>query len=133
MGLPRRDARYHTYADYLTWPEDLRYELIDGAAYLMAPAPAPDHQDVVGELFRQAANALEGKPCRPYLAPFDVRLPKGDEADERIDTVLQPDLLAICDRARIDRRGLARRAGLGRGSAVTVDGRARPDAQACRL
>lgn len=106
MGLPRRDTQYHTYADYLTWPEDLRCELIDGVAYLMAPAPAPEHQDVVGELFRQAANALEGKPCRPYLAPFDVRLPKGDEADEHIDTVVQPDLLVICDRARIDRRGL---------------------------
>jgi len=28
MGLPRRDTRHHTYADYLTWREDVRYELI---------------------------------------------------------------------------------------------------------
>lgn len=106
MGLPQRDTRYHTYADYLTWPEDVRYELIDGVAYLMAPAPAPVHQEIVGELYYQVRSALEGKPCRPYIAPFDVRLPKADEADERIDTVVQPDLLVICDRARIDRHGL---------------------------
>jgi hypothetical protein len=41
MGLPLRDHDYHTYGDYLRWPEDVRYELIDGEAYLMAP-PAPD-------------------------------------------------------------------------------------------
>jgi len=40
MGLPQRDAGHHTYADYRRWPEDVRYELIDGVAYLMAPAPS---------------------------------------------------------------------------------------------
>jgi hypothetical protein len=38
MGLPQRDAQHHTYGDYLAWPEDLRYELIDGVAYLKTPA-----------------------------------------------------------------------------------------------
>ena len=49
---------------YLTWPDDVRYELIDGVAYLMSPAPTLDHQDVVGEVYRQLANALEGQPDR---------------------------------------------------------------------
>jgi hypothetical protein len=35
MGLPRRDALHHTYADYRTWPEGMRYELLDGTAYLV--------------------------------------------------------------------------------------------------
>jgi Uma2 family endonuclease len=35
-----------------------------------------------------------------------VRLPKGDEADERVDTVVQPDVLIVCDSSRIDRRGV---------------------------
>jgi len=56
--------------------------------------------------FARPPTHWKAKPCRPYLAPFDVRLPKSDEVDERIDTVLQPDLLAICERTRIDRRGL---------------------------
>ena len=106
ISLPKRDAACHTYSDYLAWPEDLRYELIDGIAYLMAPAPARVHQEFVGELFRQTANALEGKPCRAYIAPFDVRLPKANEADASVDTVVQPDLLVVCDAAKLDERGM---------------------------
>jgi Uma2 family endonuclease len=106
MSLPRRDTAYHTYADYLSWPEDVRYELIDGVAYLMAPAPARVHQEVVLEMAYQVRGALEGKPCRTYIAPFDVRLPKTNEADARVDTVLQPDLLVVCEQAKLDERGL---------------------------
>lgn len=106
MGLARRDHDYHTYADYLAWPEDVRYELIDGVAYLMAPAPTLDHQDIAGEIYFQLRRALEGKPCRAFIAPVDVRLPKADEADERIDTVVQPDVLVVCDEAKLDRRGV---------------------------
>jgi Uma2 family endonuclease len=107
MSLPRKDLSKHTYGDYLRWPEDVRYELIDGEAYLMAP-PAPDlaHQDIAGEIFRQVANALEGKPCRAFIAPVDVRLPKGREADESVDTVVQPDVLVVCDDTKLDRRGV---------------------------
>jgi Uma2 family endonuclease len=106
MGLALRDHEHHTYGHYLQWPDDLRYELIDGRAYLMAPAPTLDHQDVAGEIFRQLANVLAGKPCRAFIAPVDVRLPKGDEADEWIDTVVQPDVLVVCDENKLDRRGV---------------------------
>ena len=106
MGLALKDNQYHCYGDYLNWPEDIRYELIDGDAYLMAPAPDLAHQDVAGEIFRQAANALRGRPCRALIAPVDVRLPKQDEADERIDTVVQPDVLVVCDSNKLDRRGV---------------------------
>jgi len=106
MGLAQRDRERHTYGDYLKWPEDARYELIDGIAYLMAPAPTLDHQDVAGEIYLQLRQALSGTPCRVFIAPVDVRLPKADEADERIDTVVQPDVLLVCDPARLDRRGV---------------------------
>jgi Uma2 family endonuclease len=105
MGLPLRDAHRHTYGDYLGWPEDIRYELIDGEAYLMAPAPSPAHQRLVLELARQIADAPEGGPCEVFVAPFDVRLPHADEADEQVDTVLQPDLTVVCDPKKIDERG----------------------------
>ena len=78
MGLPLRDLEYHNYGDYRTWPEDVRYELIDGEAYLMAPAPTVGHQIIVGEIYRQIANALQGHPCRVLLAPVDVLLPRAD-------------------------------------------------------
>lgn len=105
MGLPQRDLEFHTYAEYAAWPDDVRYELIDGIAYAMGPAPARRHQEVAGELFRQIADALEGSPCRPYIAPFDVRLPRADEADGKIATVVQPDISVICDKAKLDERG----------------------------
>ena len=80
MGLPKRDAGRHTYGEYRRWPEEARYELIDGVAYAMAPAPSRRYQEVLLELARQVANALEGHPCRPFIAPFDVRLPRAGEA-----------------------------------------------------
>jgi Uma2 family endonuclease len=56
--------------------------------------------------YLQARLALKDKPCRVFIAPVDVRLPKHDEADENIDTVVQPDVLVICDSNKLDRRGI---------------------------
>jgi len=106
MGLARRDTIHHTYGDYLRWPEDVRYELIDGEAFMMAPAPDLEHQEVAGEVFRQLANTLADGPCRALIAPVDVRLPRLNEADDQIDTVVQPDVLVVCDPSRLDRRGV---------------------------
>lgn len=106
MGLALRDHDLHSYAEYLTWPDDARYELIDGIAYAMAPAPTLEHQDFAGEIYRQLANALQGKPCRAFIAPLDVRLPKADEADGRVNTVVQPDVLVVCQPGKLDRRGV---------------------------
>jgi len=106
MALQQRDDHHYTYGDYRTWPEDVRYELIDGTAWLMSPAPGRRHQEMVGEIYYQVRQALEGEPCRTYVAPFDVRLPRGDEADDAIDTVVQPDVLVVCDRDMLDEAGL---------------------------
>jgi Uma2 family endonuclease len=106
MAPTQRDTAHHAYSDYLAWPDDLRYELIDGVAYLIAPTPTRVHQEVVGEMYRQTANALVGQPCRAYIAPFDVRLPKRDESDDEVDTVVQPDLLVVRDASKLDDRGM---------------------------
>lgn len=107
MALPRRDALHHTYADYLTWTDSEREELIDGVAYIREPpAPSRPHQELVGELYLQIRLALEGKRCRAYVAPFDVRLPKAGETDDQIDTVVQPDVLIVCDLNKLDVRGM---------------------------
>ena len=106
MGLALRTEKHYTYADYLQWPDDTRYELIDGEAFRMAPTPPIEHQEIAGEVYCQLANQLDGQPCRPYIAPVDVRLPRKDEADAAIDTVVQPDVLVVCDPHKIDRRGV---------------------------
>ena len=106
MGYAQRKEQRFTYADYQRWPEEARYELIDGEAFLMAPAPLIEHQIIAGEIFRQLANALDGQACTPFVAPVDVRLPRADEADEAVDTIVQPDVLVVCDPAKIDRRGV---------------------------
>jgi len=106
MGLALKDAQHHCYGDYLTWSDDQHYELIDGDAYLMSPGPDLGHQDVAGEVYLQIRQALKNKACRAFIAPLDVRLPKHNEADERIDTVVQPDVLVVCDSFKLDRRGV---------------------------
>jgi len=94
-------VKRYTYADYYSWDDGERWELIDGIPYAMGPAPHPDHQTALGNLFALFKNFLKGKPCKVYLSPFDVRL----NADERDDTVVQPDLLVVCDMTRLDYRG----------------------------
>jgi Uma2 family endonuclease len=107
MTVRKRDAERHTYGDYLAWSRDYGDELINGTAYVREP-PSPTilHQEIVGELHRQIANALRGKPSRVYMAPCDVRLPKSDEDDGLVDTVVQPDLLIVSDLKKVDTRGV---------------------------
>jgi Uma2 family endonuclease len=104
MGAAEQLQEYFTYADYAKWPEDERWELIDGVPYAMA-APSRQHQEVVLELGTQILQHLRGTPCRPYVAPFDIRLPRNKEADEKVDTTVQPDIAVICDRNKLDDKG----------------------------
>jgi len=97
--------RKFTYEDYLTWPEEERWELMDGVAYNMTPAPSPDHQRLSGDIFRQISTFLLEGPCEVFAAPFNVRLPEAGEADADILTVVQPDIAVICDPAKLDERG----------------------------
>jgi Uma2 family endonuclease len=106
--MRQRDTQHHTYADYLIWSATYGNELVDGIAYVREPpSPSRLHQEIVGEIHRQVANSLQGKrPCA-YVAPFDVRLPKHGDADDQIDTVVQPDVLVVCDLHKLDDRGMS--------------------------
>ncbi len=44
-------------------------------------------------------------PCEVNVAPFDVRLPETNEADEGISTALKPDIVVACDSSKLDSRG----------------------------
>lgn len=105
--MRQRDIQHHTYADYLMWSASSGNELIDGVAYVREPpSPSRRHQEIVVELCRQVTNSLQSKTGRAYVAPFDVRLPKDSGADDQIDTVVQPDLLIVCDAEKLDDRGM---------------------------
>jgi Uma2 family endonuclease len=105
MPQAARKIDYFSYGDYCQWPEGERWELIDGEAFAMAPAPTRLHQEFVVALAAQIHPHLEGTGCRIYVAPFDVRLPRKDEADARVDTVVQPDVAVICDPSKLDDKG----------------------------
>ena len=98
-AIPDYNKRY-TYADYLTWDDDQRWELIDGVPFLMS-APTVQHQRISGNLFVEIKTFLKGKPCEVFYAPFDVRLAK----DTTDDTVVQPDLVIICDKSIMMKTG----------------------------
>lgn len=97
MPLQQEDRRY-TYSDYITWPDEERWELIDGVPYAMSPAPSQAHQSVSWRIAFQLATYLKGKPCQAFTAPFDVRL----NANEEDNTVVRPDILVVCDKAKLD-------------------------------
>jgi len=104
MGALPKEERRFTYADYKEWELDVgeRYELIYGEAYAMS-APNTKHQAILMELSRQFHEYLRGKPCRVFPSPYDVRL--FYEEDESDDTVVQPDIMVICDKDKIGPEG----------------------------
>lgn len=108
MATPKGDKDgLFTYRDYLSWPDGERWELINGVAYNMSPAPVRRHQGILSELSVEFGAHFRGRPCNVYVAPFDVLLPEGtaSSADEEVDTVVQPDLVVICDPAKLTKQG----------------------------
>jgi len=87
----------YTLDDYLALPEDQRVELIEGVIYDMG-APTAYHQLIGGEVYRQISNYIHDHkgPCIPFIAPTDVQL----DCDNR--TIVQPDVLIVCDRSKIN-------------------------------
>ena len=64
MASALREERLQTYADLLTWPEDERWELINGVSMMMAP-PRFVHQRIASNLERLLNDALETRdPAR---------------------------------------------------------------------
>lgn len=95
---------YYTYQDYLTWKFKERVELIRGLIFKMSPAPNVKHQDISRILLRFIDDYLLNKDCKVYHAPFDVRLPVSKKKGQS-DTVVQPDMVVICDLMKLDLQG----------------------------
>ncbi|MBP1627855.1 MAG: Uma2 family endonuclease [Holophagaceae bacterium] len=102
MNLPQPRHPGYSLEDWQTW--DGRWELIDGVAYDMTPAPSLEHQRVSTRLSARVFSALEeakrghsGAECEVIAAPVDVYLNGG---------VVQPDLVIVCDPAKKTPRGI---------------------------
>jgi Uma2 family endonuclease len=77
-----------TYEDYAALPDDgRRYEIVNGVL-VMAPAPTPEHQDIVGEIYvaLRAYVKLAGLG-RVFMGPLDVQLSP--------ENTFQPDLVVL--------------------------------------
>jgi Uma2 family endonuclease len=99
--------KQYTYADYLTWLDDKRRELVNGFIRMMS-APTSQHQRISRNLSGWLFNIImknKGE-CEVFHAPFDVRLPKnGEKENNLINTVVQPDICIVCDPSKIDDDG----------------------------
>lgn len=103
---PMPQEQHYTYADLLEWNDDVRYELYSGIPMALA-SPSDIHQRISGEIYLQLGNYLRGKKCRAYYAPLDVRLFEEDgDHPKDVDTVVQPDLMVVCDQNKVDRHGV---------------------------
>ena len=81
--------QYYTFGDYEKWED--RWELIDGIAYAMSPAPYPMHQRVALRIAKELGNNLvcSSKECEIYISPIDWKINE--------NTVVQPDVALFCE------------------------------------
>jgi Uma2 family endonuclease len=84
--IDREDLPHYTYDDYLLW--EGKWELINGIAYAMTPAPTVEHQRISQNIAHDLVDSLDNcKQCQALL-PVDWKISE--------DTVVQPDNLVIC-------------------------------------
>lgn len=96
----------YTYADYMKWDFDETIEIIKGKVFRMSPASNLRHQRVSMKLTIELGNYFKKHPCNLFAAPFDVRLtPLKKDKNNKIYTVVQPDLCVICDDDKLDEHG----------------------------
>jgi len=99
MAIRQVQEHYNTYEDWQKTKHDdqSRIELVDGEIYMLA-SPSSRHQAISREIFGQLYMFLQGKICKLFAGPIDVRLDK--------DTVVVPDIIVVCDPKKITRDGI---------------------------
>ena len=90
------DREYMTFEEYLELDsnaEGVRYEYIDGYAYMMSGG-TNNHARICANLVRQLGNALEGGPCEVFTSDARVQI-----AEYR--RILHPDVTVSCQEEEI--------------------------------
>ena len=101
------ESQRYTYADYLTWLDDRRMELIDGFIHFLS-TPNTLHARISSNLCFQTGDFIHERNDKSHIyhAPFDVRLPLCEsKEDDKIYDVVQPDICVICDLSKLDDKG----------------------------
>lgn len=87
--MARKPEPVLTYEDYLHFPDEQRWELLNGEAY-MSPAPGTRHQLILGRLHLIVGNHVEAHGGGlAMIVPWDIVLSDID--------VVQPDLVYVSD------------------------------------
>jgi len=68
MSIAEKIRKKYTYNDYVKWPDEERWEFIDGGPYNMTPAPNIKHQNVVGVFY----SLLKQKLLKPLWEVFEL-------------------------------------------------------------
>ena len=96
----------YTYGDLIDLEDETRYELYDGELVALA-APLIPHQRIIRKIMKQLTDYLEGKECEAFQHPVDVRLfEKEGDNRRKTKTVVQPDILVVCDPKKLDIHGV---------------------------
>lgn len=100
--------KLYNYADYMSYRENERVEIIDGHIYAMSPAPSRVHQKIIATLVIEIGNYIRSNKgsCEVYPAPFDVFL-FDEETLENCRNIVQPDISVICDKHKLTDKGCA--------------------------
>ncbi len=100
-GEKRKKQGEYTLEDYYALPEERRAELIDGVIYDMS-SPRVVHQDISAIIHMSIYEFIRKNKgsCKTFAAPVDVQL----DCDDR--TMVQPDVLIVCDRDKIREFGI---------------------------
>ena len=92
MAQAIKQQRRYSVEDYQEWPDNEKWEIIDGILYDMSPAPRIKHQNIVGNFFLNF-KTHPANPCYTGIAPTDVVLDAY--------SVVQPDVFIVCDGGKI--------------------------------
>lgn len=92
MGALRVEDAYprYTYGDYVHW--EGRWELINGIAFAMSPAPLLKHQSITSKINYQLYDLFKDCEACEVFQPVDWKIGE--------DTVVQPDNLVICHKQK---------------------------------
>lgn len=98
-GTQEKKQGQFTLDDYYALPDDVRMELIDGVFYDMV-SPSIPHQYFVGEVFACFNDYIKKKEEHsiPFMSGISVEL----DCDDK--TMLQPDIIIVCNRNKIKYR-----------------------------
>ena len=102
---PAKQLNTYTYQDYKDFDDSMRCEIIEGEIVMMSPAPSVWHQDILSNLHFELRSFFKRKKCKPYVSPIDVLL-NYEYKGENSDIILQPDILVLCDKNKLDSRAI---------------------------